>query len=163
MSDSRPVRGLAAAAGLVLSLAGLAPAEAASTGNQTANAVVSAGAWTNFTVASLSLSDDNWATNAANNDYGVLSNFDFTMVPLYATIAGIRVRVEGSDDTAGQTVNYAVQLSWDAGASWTTAKTDSFTDTIDANHTLGSTTDTWGRSWSAAEPTKQLQQTLQKK
>ena len=48
-------------------------------------------------------------------------------------------------------VAYAVQLSWNAGASWTTTKVGAFTGTTDANHTLGGVGDNWGRTWTASE------------
>jgi hypothetical protein len=42
-----------------------------------------------------------------------------------------------------------VQLSWDGGTTWTTAKQTSTLTTSEATYTLGGTADTWGRTWSA--------------
>jgi hypothetical protein len=42
-------------------------------------------------------------------------------------------------------------LSWNNGASWTTAKSTGTLTTSEATYTLGSPTDTWGRAWSVAD------------
>ena len=44
-----------------------------------------------------------------------------------------------------------VQLSWDGGTSWTTAKATGTLGTNQGTFVLGSATDTWGRTWSAAD------------
>jgi hypothetical protein len=41
-----------------------------------------------------------------------------------------------------------VQLSWNAGATWTTAKATATLGTTEATYTLGGAADTWGRAWS---------------
>ena len=115
------------------------------TGLKVATAIVAAGNWTSCTVAQLNSSNDQRATNANNNSYCVPSTFAFG-VPAGATIDGVEVRVEGSNGTAFQTVSYSVQLSWDAGTSWTTAKSNTFTSSTDATDTLGGAADTWGRT-----------------
>ncbi|NTU86245.1 MAG: DUF4082 domain-containing protein, partial [Chloroflexales bacterium] len=43
-----------------------------------------------------------------------------------------------------------VQLSWDGGTTWTTAKTSANLTTTEASYILGGTADTWGRTWSDA-------------
>jgi hypothetical protein len=43
-----------------------------------------------------------------------------------------------------------VQLSWNGGASWTSAKTTSTLTTSEKTYLLGGATDRRGRSWSAA-------------
>ena len=43
-----------------------------------------------------------------------------------------------------------VQLSWDGGVSWTAAKATATLGTSMATFTLGGATDSWGRTWSAA-------------
>ena len=45
----------------------------------------------------------------------------------------------------------SVELSWNAGSSWTAAKTDSVETTTEHTATLGGSTDTWGRSWTVSE------------
>ena len=45
-----------------------------------------------------------------------------------------------------------VDLSWDAGTSYSSQKTNTFTNTgADVTKTYGSSTDTWGRTWTATE------------
>jgi hypothetical protein len=44
-----------------------------------------------------------------------------------------------------------VQLSWNNGTSWTTAKQTSTLTTSEATYTLGGTADTWGRAWTLSE------------
>lgn len=66
-------------------------------------------------------------------------------------IEGIEVRLDWwLDDTLG-TNSMDVELSWDGGTSWTTAKTDTQETTSEHTVVLGGPADTWGRSWSAAE------------
>jgi len=43
-----------------------------------------------------------------------------------------------------------VQLSWDGGTTWTTAKQTATLTTSEVTYVLGSATDTWGRTWTAA-------------
>ena len=78
--------------------------------------------------------------------------YDYNLgAPDCAIIHGIEVRLDWwlADDTGTNTMS--VELSWDGGTSWTTAKADS-TETI-AEHTviLGGATDTWGQTWTAAQ------------
>ena len=39
------------------------------------------------------------------------------------------------------------QVSWDGGATWTATKTTPTLTTSEVTYTLGSTSDTWGRTW----------------
>jgi hypothetical protein len=77
-------------------------------------------------------------------DYGFSISSD-------CAIKGIEVRLDWwLDDTLG-TNSMSVELSWDGGTSWTTAKTDSTETTTEHTATLGGSTDTWGRSWTPSE------------
>ena len=76
-------------------------------------------------------------------DYGVV-------IPNGATIAGIEVRVDARADSTSGTPRLCVQLSGDGGTTWTTAKAAATLGTSLATFTLGGTSDTWGRAWSAA-------------
>ena len=96
------------------------PVLAADTGAKTATNIVSSGSWSNFTVGYLNASEDNRATNATNNNYGVVSTFAFG-VPAGVQIDGIQVDVEGSNSNNGKTSNYAVELSGNAGTGWSAA------------------------------------------
>jgi hypothetical protein len=67
------------------------------------------------------------------------------------TISGIEVRLDWWLDRTSGTSSMSVELSWDGGTSWTAAKTDSTETTSEHTAILGGSTDTWGRSWTAAE------------
>ncbi|HXQ39127.1 MAG TPA: hypothetical protein VN843_34325, partial [Anaerolineales bacterium] len=44
-----------------------------------------------------------------------------------------------------------VQLSWDGGITWTATKSTTTLNTTEATYILGSTSDTWGRTWSTSD------------
>jgi hypothetical protein len=71
---------------------------------------------------------------------------------LGSTILGIQVQLTGRVNSTGSTPKYCVQLSWDGGTDWTTgiAMTGNLTTSL-ASYTLGSTSNTWGRAWTASE------------
>jgi len=48
-----------------------------------------------------------------------------------------------------------VQLSWDGGNTWTTAKSTPTLGTAMRTFLLGSATDTWGRSWATGNVSDQ--------
>lgn len=76
-------------------------------------------------------------------------NFGLT-VPAGAAIAGIEVRIDARADSSSGSPRMCVQLSWDGGTTWTTAKATGTLGTSLSSFTLGSATDTWGRTWTAA-------------
>ena len=67
-------------------------------------------------------------------------------------IKGIEVRLDWYLDDDRETNSMSVELSWDGGTSWTAPKTDTV-ESVMTEHTtvLGSSTDTWGRSWTVNE------------
>jgi hypothetical protein len=67
------------------------------------------------------------------------------------TVSGIQVRASVGENNTTGTTQLCAQLSWNAGVSWTTAKSVSLTATAITAYTLGATNDTWGRSWLGAE------------
>ncbi len=102
-----------------------------------------------FTLANLGFPDDIRAVNSSVSDYGVLSTFAFA-IPAGSRIDGISVNVEGSA-SGNPGVDYAVQLSWDSGASWTAAKAGNFGPAPDTVMILGGVADRWGRTWTSSE------------
>jgi hypothetical protein len=44
-----------------------------------------------------------------------------------------------------------VQISWNGGASWTTAKSTSTLTTSESTYLLGGAADTWGRAWASGD------------
>jgi len=104
------------------------------------------GAWT--TGGNGYNSDGAYATAASTNLRHTYGTFGFS-VPTTNTITGIEVKVEGSGTTAAGSID--VKLSWDGGSSLTTLKNTGTLTGTDAIYTLGSPSDTWGRSWTPAE------------
>ncbi len=71
-------------------------------------------------------------------------------VPTGATIKGIEVRLDAKADSTTGAPKICVQLSWDGGTTWTTAKNTTTLTTAEATYTLGGAADTWGRTWTVA-------------
>ena len=66
-------------------------------------------------------------------------------------ITGIEVRLDWWVDSSGGGNSMDVELSWDGGTSWTAAKTDTEETTTEHTAVLGSSCDTWGRTWSVSD------------
>jgi hypothetical protein len=76
-------------------------------------------------------------------------NYGFSL-PAGAAIAGIEVRLDARADSTAGSPRMCVQLSWDGGATWTTARATGTLGTSMSTFVLGSQTDTWGRTWTPA-------------
>ncbi len=85
---------------------------------------------------------------SANKDRHRYYNYGFS-IPGGSTINGIEVRLDAFVDSQVGSPQLCVQLSWDGGASWTTAQTTSMLNTTESTYILGSDIDTWGRTWSS--------------
>ncbi len=83
-------------------------------------------------------------------DSHLFYNYGFT-IPSGQTINGIEVRLDAWADTASFSPKTCVQLSWDGGTTWTTAKITTNLTTSEQTYTLGSTTDAWGHTWSSTD------------
>jgi len=70
-------------------------------------------------------------------------------IPAGATVNGIEVRLDARADSTASAPKMCVQLSWDGGATWTSAKSTATLGTSMSTFILGSPTDTWGRTWSS--------------
>jgi hypothetical protein len=77
-------------------------------------------------------------------DYGISVSPD-------CSISGIEVRLDWWLDSTLDTSSMTLELSWDGGASWTGAKTDTTESTSEHTAVLGGSTDTWGRGWTLGE------------
>ncbi len=64
-----------------------------------------------------------------------------------AAIAGITIVAVGDQSNNGGTTSLCVQLSWDGGGTWSTARSVAMTTNTTTAYTLGGPTDTWGRRW----------------
>jgi hypothetical protein len=97
-------------------------------------------------------SGSNSNTSCTNNgkDKHRYYNYNFS-IPGGATIQGIEVRLDARVDSTAGAPKMCVQLSWNGGTSWTTAKSTTTLSTAEQSFTLGSATDTWGRAWTTAE------------
>jgi hypothetical protein len=102
-------------------------------------------------VATDTNSGTNINTSCTNNgkDKHHYSNYNFN-IPATAVIQGIQVRLDARADATGGSPKICVQLSWDGGTTWTTAKSTTTLSTTEATYTLGSISDTWGRTWTSS-------------
>lgn len=75
--------------------------------------------------------------------------WDFTLgVPAtVSAVGGIQVRTDVGLNNNSGTSQICAQLSWDAGTTWTAARSVAVANVGVTTYTLGATNDTWGRSW----------------
>ena len=99
-------------------------------------------------VATDTNSGTNTSTSCTNNgkDQHRYYNYNFN-IPATAVIQGIQVRLDARADATNGSPKICVQLSWDGGTTWTTAKSTTTLSTTEATYTLGAVSDTWGRTW----------------
>jgi len=134
--------------------------------NCTANAAVTTGSGDNDGFATTpanacadgggNAADTNSGTNTtttcadAGKDRHLYYNYGFS-IPAGSTINGIEVRLDAwADGTAGAPF-ICVELSWDGGTTWTAAKNTGGLTATEATYTLGTSSDTWGRTWALTE------------
>ncbi len=83
-------------------------------------------------------------------DKHIFSGYPLT-IPPGATIVGIQTRLDWWLESTSGTNSMGVELSWNGGTSWTSAKTESTESLSQVTRTLGSSSDTWGHAWSASD------------
>lgn len=105
-----------------------------------------------FAVDTDSGSGTSTTCTSSSKDKHDFRDYNVTL-PGGATPKGIEVRLDAKADSTSSSPKLCVQLSWNGGSSWTSAKTTSTLSTSEATRTLGSATDTWGRSWTASNLT----------
>ena len=96
--------------------------------------------------------DDNAEAEFQNASY--MRMYSYSQAIRGDSVLGIQVQVHARADTAGSGNYFNVDLSWDGGTSWTTAKTIPASDGLTTTEfitTAGGNLDTWGRSWTVAE------------
>jgi hypothetical protein len=88
------------------------------------------------------------STSCTNNkkDKHFFYNYNFN-IPTLTALNGIEVRLNAKADSLSNAPKICIQISWNGGATWTTAKTTTTLTTSNTTYTLGSPTDTWGRTW----------------
>lgn len=88
-------------------------------------------------------------TSCGGSDKDKHRYYDYNIsLPDGADVDGIEVRLDARADSTTGSPFICVELSWDGGTTWTTAKSTSTLATTEATYTLGGSTDTWGRTWS---------------
>ena len=94
--------------------------------------------------------NNNASCTANSKDKHRFSNYTISL-PASVTVTGIEVRLDALVDAVGANAPaICVQLSWDGGATWTTAKQTPTLTTAEATYLLGGAADTWGRTWTAS-------------
>ena len=87
----------------------------------------------------------------AGADKHVFYNYGMSIIPTGSTIAGINVKADISVDSLSSSPFTCVELSYNGGTNYTTAKQVPLTSAVETTYDYGNATDTWGRSWSASE------------
>lgn len=89
----------------------------------------------------------NASCTANSKDKHRYYNYNISL-PGGATVTGIEVRLDAYVDAVGSSAPVmCVQLSWDGGTTWTTAKQTPILTTAEATYVLGGVADPWGRAW----------------
>ena len=94
--------------------------------------------------------NNNASCTANSKDKHRFSNYTISL-PGGVTVKGIEIRLDAFVDVASNAPKMCVQLSWDGGITWTTAKQTATLTTSEATYVLGGTADTWGRTWTATD------------
>ena len=66
-----------------------------------------------------------------------------------SAIEGIEVRLDARTDSISGSPKICIEISWDGGLTWTTAKSTTTLTTTEATYILGGSADTWGRTWNS--------------
>jgi hypothetical protein len=72
-------------------------------------------------------------------------------LPAGATADGIEIQLQTKVDSTSGTPKMCVQISWDNGTSWTTAKTTTTLSTTEKIYFLGGLADLRGHTWLPGE------------
>jgi hypothetical protein len=103
-----------------------------------------------FAVDTNSGTGSSTSCTSSQKDKHRFNTYNFS-IPGGSTVKGIEVRLDARVDSTSGSPRLCVQLSWNGGATWTTAKATPTLTTSEATHVLGSATDLWGRTWSNSE------------
>jgi hypothetical protein len=110
------------------------------------NAANAYGDDTLYAVDTNSGSNSNTSCTNSGKDKHRFYNYGFS-IPSGVTIRGVEVRLDAMADSTTGSPMICVQISWNGGTTWTTAKTTATLGTTMQTFTLGSSTDAWGRTW----------------
>lgn len=87
---------------------------------------------------------------STNKDRHRFYNYNVS-IPSTDTVTGISVRLDARVDSASGTRRICVDLSWDGGTTWTATQQTGSLTTSEATYTLGSSSNTWGRTWNNSD------------
>jgi hypothetical protein len=104
-----------------------------------------------FAVDTDSGSGNSTSCTAAGKDKHVFFTYSFGIPTTAVAILGIEVRLNARVDATAGDPRMCVQLSWNGGVSWTAAQSTATLTTSNAAYTLGTPTQTWGRTWVPSE------------
>lgn len=106
----------------------------------------------NSSYATDSNSGNGNGTNCTGSDKDKHRFYNYGIsLPSGSTIDGIEIRLDGRADSTTGSPKFCVQLSWDGGTTWTSAKSSNNLTTNNATYTLGGSSDNWGRTWTDTE------------
>lgn len=103
-----------------------------------------------YAVDTNSGTNNNTSCTNSGKDKHRYYNYNISL-PAGAAIQGLEVRVDARADSTAGAPKTCVQLSWDGGTTWTTAKSTATLTTAEAAYTLGGPADTWGRAWTITQ------------
>jgi hypothetical protein len=91
-------------------------------------------------------------TSCTNNrkDKHLFYNYNFNIPPT-VTILGLEVQLDALADSTNNAPKLCVQISWNGGITWTTAKQTTTLGTAETTYILGDPADTWGRTWAVGD------------
>lgn len=97
----------------------------------------------------------NSTSSCTNNGKDKHNFYNYNLsLPGGATVDGIEVRLDAFVDSVGSNAPMiCVQLSWDGGTTWTTARQTPRLTTSEATYILGGPSDNWGRTWTLSNLT----------
>ena len=78
-------------------------------------------------------------------------DFGLGMPATVSSVGGIQVRADVGLNNNSGTAQICAQLSWDAGTTWTAAKSIAVPNVAVTTYNLGAANDTWGRTWLGSE------------
>lgn len=103
-----------------------------------------------FAVDTNSGNGSSTSCTSARKDKHNFYNYNVS-IPGGTAVTGIEVRIDGRVDSTSGSPKFCVQLSWNGGASWTTAKSTVTLSTSENSYILGSSVDNWGHSWTSTD------------
>ena len=87
---------------------------------------------------------------STKRDRHIFYNYNVSL-PGGSTVSGIQVRLDAKVDSTIGKPAICVELSWNGGTTWTTAKQTTTLTTGEVSYVLGSSSDTWGHTWTTSE------------